>query len=110
MQETQTNLQVEENSGQQPYIYGQNQQNLQNTQDSSSISAPASNPPSAADQQQVLEFLQSEAAGPSYQNNTSQGLNPNLSQLGFIIASVIVLSALFMIYYRFFINRLRTKS
>lgn len=106
MQEDDDGLKVEQNTGQQPFMRGESNQNLQQTKESESFGVETNQQGvSQAEQDKILEFLRSEAAGPSYSSASTQS---GLRSAEFIFLPLIAVSLiiLFIIYYRFFARRL----
>lgn len=103
-------LQVEQNNGQQPFTTGNNQ-NIQNTGSSQQLGVPEGQPASSpARQQELMELLQTEAAGPSYSSSTSHKRNITVGTIIVLVAAFILICLLLLGYYRFFLARLSRKA
>lgn len=102
-------LKVENSSGQQPYIPDEEAQNIQNTRGSETfgVQTKQQNQMSAQEQQELMNFLRTEAAGPTYNKETVMESGVDAGLLSAFIAGAVFAGILVYFYYRIFSNILR---
>ena len=95
------------NAGQQPATTDTSGTTLQQTRDSEALGVHTDLPPASASQDDLMAFLRSESAGPSYEGNTNKPTVGHTIALTLILTACIVLAGVLLIFYkRLFARRL----